>query len=134
MGSSRENTGDQEEDHYQYRRHRVTKISDNVQTLTRTLGVVAVFYIIYLTLTSFAGKESSATLRFATEVITTLRIDQVIAYLVGIFGLGYGLLERQLRREYIEDFSARIEKLESWIDEGRSSSGLPSSGTTHPQD
>lgn len=122
------------EDVGQTKRHIVTKTADVVRTLIRVGGTVGVFYLIYLTLTAFAGKESSADLRFVAKVITSLRIDQVIAYLAGITGLLYGLAERKLRSGYIEKFSGRIEELESRIDPERSSSGLPSTGKTKPSD
>ena len=118
----------------QTRRHVVTKTADVARTLIRVGGTVAVFYLIYLTLIPFAGKESSANLKFVAKVITSLRIDQLIAYLVGIAGLLYGLAERKLKTGYVEKFSDRIEELETRIDPERSSSGLPSTGKTRPSD
>jgi hypothetical protein len=115
-------------------RHIVTKTADVVRTLLRVGGTVGVFYLIYVTLTAFAGKTSSANLRFVAKVITSLRLDQVISYLAALVGLVYGLYERSLRRGYIEKFSGRIEELESRLDPGRSSSGLPSTGETRPDD
>lgn len=115
-------------------RHIATKSADGARTLIRVGGTVAIFYLIYLTLTAFAGKESSANMKFVAKVITSLRLDQIIAYLTGIAGLLYGFAERALRRGYIEKFSGRIEKLESRIDSGRSSSDLPATEQTRPGD
>jgi hypothetical protein len=83
-------------------------------------------------LIAFAGRDTAAT--FSLSVITKLQADRWFAYLFGAGGVGYGLVERRLRRRNIKRLTKHTEELEKRIDPERTSSGLTPEGKTRPED
>lgn len=81
---------------------------------------------------AFAGKHTDANLAF--NVLANLHADRWFAYLFGVGGAGYGLVERRLKRRTIERLTARTEELELRLDPARTSSQLTPEGTTRRED
>lgn len=81
---------------------------------------------------SLAGKVTLADI--GVRVLASVRLSEILPYLVGLGGVGYGLGQRKLRRDHIENSSKHTRALERNIDPGRTSSGLTSRGATHPRD
>jgi hypothetical protein len=96
------------------------------------LAVIVVFGYAKDVLITFAGKETAANL--ALSLIVKLQADRWFAYLFGVAGAGYGVVERQLRRRNIKRLTARTEELEKRLHPARTSSGLTPKGRTRPED
>ncbi len=83
-------------------------------------------------LVAFAGKETAANL--ALSLIVNLQADRWFAYLVGAMGVGYGAVERHLRRRNIRRLTAHTAQLEKRLNPARTSSGLTPEGKTRRED
>lgn len=94
--------------------------------------VVWVAYYVRDVLVAFAGKHTDASLAF--RFLANLQADRWFAYLFGVFGAGYGIAERRLKRRTIRRLTARTEELELRLDPNRTSSGLTPQGTTQEAD
>jgi hypothetical protein len=109
---------------------------DGLAALGRTgLVVLAVIFLGFYAkevLVAFAGKETAATL--ALSLVANLQADRWFAYLVGAGGLGYGVVERQLRRRNIKRMTGHSEEVEKRLHSARTSSGLTPQGKTRSED
>jgi hypothetical protein len=83
-------------------------------------------------LVAFAGKETAANL--ALSLLVNLKADRWVAYLVGALGVGYGAVERHVRRRNIKRLTAHTEELEKRLHPRRTSSGLTPKGKTRRED
>lgn len=83
-------------------------------------------------LRAFAGKQSSADLRFA--FFADLRFVYTVSVAVGITGAALYLNERRLHRKTRERLAIRITELEKVIDPTRTSSLLTPLGLTRQED
>jgi len=87
-------------------------------------------------LESLAGKSTLA--NFGIFLIGDLKANKVISHIItGLFGLGgigFGMRERQLKRQAIKQSSNRIVELEKRWDRNRTSSGLRIDGRSRPED
>lgn len=103
--------------------------------LIQTVGRVSVWGIAfgfgYMGISELAGKSTAAIFDASLEYSTGINIALIMATLLSIF---YGLGERRFREYKIRYLTQRIKELETEIDPRRSSSGLPSSGNTRPED
>jgi hypothetical protein len=91
---------------------------------------IAVFA--YLAIRSLAGTHTLADIGIGLKSGT--KLADVIGWLTGLAGIGYGHRERKLRRDTIERLAARNRELEQLIDPSRTSSKLMPRGTTRPED
>lgn len=82
--------------------------------------------------TALAGKHTIADI--GLKMIVNMQIGEAVAYIFGAGGIGYGIVERRLRRNTIERLGTRNRNLETLIDPARTSSGLTTRGTTRPED
>jgi hypothetical protein len=109
---------------------------DGLCAVLRTgLYVLAVIFVAFYTkevLVAFAGKETAATL--IISVLADLKADRVFAYLVGAGGIGYGVVERQLRRRNIRRLATDKAEVEKRLLPSRTSSGLNPDGKTRRED
>jgi hypothetical protein len=109
---------------------------DGFVTLARSGFVVAAVVLLgrYArdVLVVFAGKETAANL--ALSLIVNLQADRWFAYMVGVAGVGYGVVERQLRRRNIKRLTTHTAELETRLHKVRSSSGLTPEGKTRRED
>ena len=90
-------------------------------------ALVFIVYWVTGALAEFSGKTTLAQLGISFFGTT-------IAYIVGIGGIGFGLIEKRLRRNTIERLQGRIQQLEEVRDPKRTSSKLTTRGTTRPED
>ena len=99
-----------------------------VRTLIRWLGAALICYLGKDILTTFAGRT--------TELIVSVLGKVEIAASLALAGCCavWAILERIVRKRTIERLTQRTQKLEKAIDPKRSSSGLTSTGSTHPRD
>jgi hypothetical protein len=109
---------------------------DGLVTLGRTgfvvLAVIVLGRYARDVLVAFAGKETAANL--ALSLIVNLQADRWFAYLVGGLGVGYGAVERHLRRRNIRRLTAHTAELEKRLHAARTSSGLTPEGKTRRED
>jgi hypothetical protein len=109
---------------------------DGLFALFRTgaiiIGVVLIAKYARDVLVAFAGKETAANL--ALSLIVNLQADRWFAYLFGLAGTGYGVVQRQLRRRNIRRMTGHNAEVEKRLHPGRSSSGLTPEGKTRPED
>jgi hypothetical protein len=114
----------------------MTRVIDASSSLGQTLlicGTIGfVAYLVYGVMIAYAGQTTVADV--AITLAANLGIDRWLAYLVAGGGVGYGVRQRQLRRQNIERLAHRNTTLEQRIDPNRTSSGLTPRGTTHPRD
>jgi hypothetical protein len=111
------------------------KVSEVWRTLRYALsmGVICFgFYMFYLCVKALAGEETA--LVFLASWFTgdaapiSISITANVCLSVWAFG------ERWFRQSKTEYLTARIRELEQILDAGRTSSGLPGTGQTHPDD
>lgn len=90
-------------------------------------------YCGYRSVAALAGTSTAADIvvAFIGEVKSG---GKGLAWLLGALGILYGLLERGLRRKTIDRLGSRVKELEAAIDPRRTSSGLTTTGETHPED
>jgi len=108
---------------YSYISRTVTAIFRNI---TR-LGIVwIVMYYLYLSVVAVSGKDTN----FFVKLIADLSINESLAYIIAIMGLGYGGAERILRKKHVKRSTKRISELERQLNPERKSSGLTFEGNT----
>lgn len=95
-------------------------------------GIVLVFFFLYLSARVLAGQQTFATV--VVKFFADFRVRDALAYGLGLGGVGYGLRNRKLRKDSVEQMADRIKILESQIDVRRSSSRLTRRGETRPED
>jgi len=110
-----------------------------IDGLFRLAGTVVIALMIvrigsYLrdVLLAFAGRETSATLAFS--FLAKIQADRWLAYALGAGGVGYGLVERGLRRRNIKRLTERPGQLETRMHPSRTSSDLTPQGRTRRED
>lgn len=94
--------------------------------------VIIVTYWLRDVLLAYAGQTTNANV--ALSLITDLKIDRILPYVVAGGGIAYGRQQRRLRQSNIKRLTERPQELERAIDPGRTSSGLAPDGTTNPGD
>jgi hypothetical protein len=121
---------------YELRMVRVSKTTEQIASVANNLikwvGVVAVFYFLSRGIDSIAGQNTIANI--AISLVSDLKINQYLAYALGLGGAGYGVAQRNLRRKTVKRLQGNIVSMEKTIDPGRSSSKLTPEGCTRPED
>ena len=87
------------------------------------LGISGFFY---KSVAALSGKATLA--KFLIKIIGDFSINEYIWYALALFGTGYGLVERRLRKNKVKKLSERNKKLELLIDKNRTSSNLNPEG------
>jgi hypothetical protein len=110
-----------------------------IDGLARIIGSLAkwgtiawIAYCLYLSVNSLSGKETISNI--AVKVFGNLSINQWLAYVFAGGGCVWGISERSFRRKKTAELGNRVKELETIIDKNRSSSNLPQTGQTHPED
>lgn len=111
------------------------QIFDTARVGIRTLGWVAIAWFVYLSVKELAGKDTWANIVLAifapnADRPNSVLIWQVLALVVFLWAIA----ERKFRLYKVGRLSGRIRSLEEHIDPNRSSSGLTTTGETHPKD
>lgn len=103
-----------------------------VNNMVKWGGLLGISYFVYRTIQSIAGQQTVANI--AINLISDLKINQWIAYVIGISGIGYGCMQKRIKKITIEHLSRRKEELETMLDNRRTSSMLTRRGETNPED
>jgi len=117
---------------YELRARLIDRSAAVIETGLKYGALVVIFFFGYASIKSLAGQSTFADI--GLRVIGDVRISETIAWLFGAGGVGYGLRQRKLRRDTIERLAPRVRQYEERLDPQRSSTGLPSRGTTRPED
>ena len=107
-------------------------IASVLNNLIRWGGLVIISYWIYLSVTALAGKSTMADI--GVTVFADIRASEVLSWIFGIGGIGYGWRQKSLRQDTTERLQGRIKAFETEKDPNRSTSGLTERGMTHPKD
>ena len=105
---------------------------DTAKHLIKWCGIVWVAFYVRDMVSDLAGQTTLADIGVGVLVSTSR--SQWVAWLIAVLAILWGLRERNLRRDKIEQFSQRTGQLEREIDPGRSSSQLTTTGETRPED
>lgn len=95
-------------------------------------GIVMVARYTQITIHSLAGEETSAT--FGVAMMTSAEIGMTASVTLGLSGVVYGLAQRKLRKDTVEQMSGHNKVLEENKDRRRSSSRLTPRGENRPED
>ena len=94
--------------------------------------LVFLFRYGYLSIQALAGQETNS--KIILQLLSDLKINQYLSYVIGGGGFAYGYAQRRLKKQTIIKLHDRIEKLEKGLDPKRSSSMLTTDGDTRPED
>jgi hypothetical protein len=111
---------------------RIDGIVSTVQYAIMWGSLVGIAAFTYLSIRAIAGQYTFADI--GIKLIGDFKLSEAFSYLFGAGGLGYGVMERRLRRKTTERFANRNATLERMIDSNRTSSNLTGRGTTNPED
>jgi hypothetical protein len=103
-------------------------VADAVRLGIPWVSLIAIFALATVMVSKLSGRTTLAQIGIA--FLGDIRLSDAVAYIFGIAGSGYGLLERGLRRRKTKSMAAYTAELEKKIDPGRTSSGLTPTGTT----
>lgn len=115
-----------------YRFYRLEKVSSFAMKALNWAGVLMLAWIVADAATSFAGKDSKASL--FVEILANIGVNVTLAYSAVGGCTIWALLERKFRRDKTTTLSERIQELEKEKDPTRTSSNLTPTGQTRPED
>ncbi|MFP4131965.1 MAG: hypothetical protein ACLFVF_07610 [Thiohalospira sp.] len=108
------------------------------RTLINASVYVLLFYFIYLSINSLAGKETDANIALLADLSTgcskLLLALTILSVLLATFGILYGRKQERLKKDVIRDLSEYRTKYEQILDPERTSSNLANNGDTRPED
>jgi hypothetical protein len=110
----------------------VQAVSTNVGRLIRWGAVVLIFRYGYYSILVLSGRETVASV--ILRILSNVTVSVSIYIGAALTGVGWGAVERILRKRTVKSLSARIRRLERQIDPNRSSSNLMEDGSTRPED
>ena len=110
----------------------IDAVSVNVGRLIRYGSIVLVCRYVYLGVAVLAGRSTAA--QFLVQILASVRISTIFSWSFAMSGLGYGWLQRRLRRRTIREKADRIRELEKLLDSNRASSGLTPDGSSRTED
>lgn len=119
---------------FAFKLHLTEHIFSTIWLALRLGAYVAISYIGYLAIKELAGQTTVAHFLLAFFTSEEGGKDTLIWIASTVLATGWAVGERKLRHYKVSQLSKRIHELESRFDPGRSSSGLMSSGETHPRD
>lgn len=114
------------------RRNLASGLASILNNLIRWGGLVAIAYFLYRSVDALAGERTIADI--GVNFNTKISVSEVLAWIFGISGIGYGYRQNDLRCTTIERLQGRIRELETHIDPQRTSSNLNQRGETNPRD
>ena len=120
--------------HAQVEIHRIQARAAVITTLIRWAGVVALGFWGFKSIDVLAGRATLAAIGVTLKAFGKVYISEAVAWLFGMGGVGYGLVQRRLRRSVIARLSPAVRDREKAIDPKRTSSQLTERGQTKPQD
>ena len=111
---------------------RLDIIGEAIQTAIPWGSLIAIAWFCSTAVRALAGQETFTDI--GISVLGDLRINDGLAYILGIGGMSYGYGQHRLRRKVTERLTKRTTGLEERLDPDRSSSGVTTQGTTRPGD
>src|SRR5438445_5840650 len=108
----------------------VARIFDLLKDALRYAFFGWVAWTIYLDVKELAGKSTDAS--FVFQYLLSKENDYGLPWFLVAVTTIWALLERRFRHQKTEQLTARTKELEQRLDPNRSSSGLVSTGETHP--
>ncbi|QDM16569.1 hypothetical protein FNL55_11330 [Tardiphaga sp. vice352] len=112
----------------------VDQLYATIRTAIRSAATVAVFYFAFQALEALGGQDTNLSIAVSLVFSAFAELKFAIA-LAGISATTiWAIAERKLRHRKVDYLQERIKRLETIIDSGRSSSGLTTTGQTHPGD
>lgn len=79
-----------------------------------------VFYLVYLSINSLAGKTTVAS--FIFNILTEIKIENWIFLAFGLIGIIYGIVQKRLKNKKLKKMMKRIDELERIINPDKQSS------------
>lgn len=116
---------------FQFRFRLVDLAAKGIDKVFSSGTIIIVAYLAYRAVLALAGKLTLAD--FAVKVLG-FKPNEIVAYVFGAGGVGFGLRAQRLRRNQTERTAQRIAEMEQRLDPNRTSSGLTPRGLTHPED
>lgn len=113
---------------------RADAIASVLNNLIKWGGLAVIFYWIFRSIEVLAGNRTVADIGLGLNFFAQISVSHLLAWILAVGGVGFGLLERNLRRSTIERLQARITALETGVDPGRTTSRLTPRGETNPED
>lgn len=104
--------------------------ANTINNVVRWGALVAMTYYAYRAVGMLAGHTTNTDI--GIKILANVRSS--VAWIFGTGGTVYGLRQRKLRRDAIEQLSDRREKYERLHDPNRTSSDLNPRGQTQPKD
>jgi hypothetical protein len=114
--------------------HRIQAKAAVITTLIRWAGAVALGFWAFKSIDVLAGRSTLAAIGVTLKALGKVYISEAVAWLFGMGGVGYGLVQRRLRHSVIARLSPAVRDREKVIDPKRTSSQLTERGQTKPQD
>jgi len=110
----------------------VARIFDLLKDVLRYGFYAWIVWGVVLSMRELAGKSTDA--RFVFEYFFSRENDYALPWVLATVATIWALLERRFRYQKTEQLTARTKELEQRLDPSRSSSGLATTGVTHPRD
>ena len=113
---------------------RIEGVTSVLNNLIRWGGLTAIAYFAYRSIDTLAGRTTLADMGVSVSFFTGARIADLMAWVLAVVGVGYGLAQRSLRGRTVARQEGRVIALETKIDPERTSSRLTRRGKTRPED
>ena len=110
----------------------IEQFGSTARTFIRCALLAWVAYETKESISLLAGEQTSANI--AVNFLSSISVNVGLAWGVAAASMGYGYHERKLRKRTVQSLAKRKGDLERLIDPRRSSSGLTTTGDTHPED
>jgi hypothetical protein len=110
----------------------IDAVSVNVGRLIRYGALVLICRYSYYSVAVLAGRSTGA--QFLVDILANMKVSTILCSGFGATGLGYGWLQRHLRKRTVREKADRIRELEKRLDPGRRSSGLMPDGSSRTED
>jgi Flp pilus assembly protein protease CpaA len=112
----------------------IDQIYGTARTAIKSAAVVAIFYFAFQALETLGGQDTKLSIAFSLVFSAFAELKFALA-IAGVSGTTiWAVAERKLRHRKVDYLQKRIKRLETAIDASRSSSGLTTTGQTHPGD
>ncbi len=98
------------------------------------VALVGISFFAYKSVVALSGTTTVADIGVSVRAFASVKVSEVIAWLLTALGIGYGASQKKLRRDVVERLQGRIKMLEKQIDPGRTTSTLTERGETRQGD
>jgi hypothetical protein len=116
----------------QVRIRRIDATASVANTLIRVSGLCFLGFCAWQSIAALAGHTTLASI--GLRALGSVYVSEAAAWLLAVGSVGYGVVQRQLRRREIARFAPLLRDKERAIDPKRTSSQLTDRGDTKPGD